>query len=531
MAEEVFTLKLDDEFTGGVRAARAAWAALGNDVNSFDKRLKSVNTRVLNKQFKELQNTPPVPPDTKDALAVLSGAMAGATDAAASLAIRVGSELVSALGRAAIAFGKGAVDAADWGTRTRTLLTALAGGDAAKAARQIEEIRDVARSTSSTMQEATDVFLEFRKAGLPDGYARNLAKIRLDAAALGPEFASAVDSLKDMKGTAVPAVDSFKKLNQLTGGKFGEALGLDRATLNNAEALQRALGQIQPESYAKVFAVVGKNAGKIASDTKPVWQQIQNDISNAFSEAFDGVDLGPLREALKPLLTQLGPALKALAPAFTAIVQGATELATRLGATDWAAQWAYAKTLFEEFKPVLTLIAGGALVVAGALAAVGVVAIAVGAGVLAGLGVLASTAVVVGEALSAAPDVAYTAATNIVQGIVSGISSGTGAVAAAMAALASAALGAFNSTLGIASPSKVFAEAGGFIGEGAAVGIEDSAPSVQRAADALAPTPSAASGGKGGGTSIVINVNGAGDPGGVALEVERVLRRLVVEFA
>lgn len=540
---ETFQLNLDDQFTGGVEAARKAWDKLGLSRDQFDKRLKGVHNQALNQQFKALKANTNATDEGGGALALLGGAMAGATAEGLRLATTVGQQVVGALGRAAVAFGQGAIDAADWGTRTRAMLTALSGGDAAKAARQIEEIRDVAKSTGATMTEATEAFLEFSRAGIPDGYARNLAKIRIDAAALGPEFASAVDSLKDMKGLAVPTVDQFRKLDKLTGGKFGEALGLDRGTVQNSQRLGEALGKIQPESFAKVFAVVGKNAGKIAKDTRPVWQSIQNDISNAFSEAFDGVDLQPLRDALGPLLAQLGPALKALAPALTSIVGYATQLVQTLMGTNWAAYWAAAQAIFAEYQPILNTMAVGLGVVLVALAAVGVAAVAIGASVLLGLGtaidVLNSLISVVYDAgaaifsMGAAFGTAATQAAHaLISGLVGGISSGYGAIASAMTALASTALGAFKSTLGIASPSKVFAEMGGYVAEGAALGIDRGAPDVQAAADSMAPSPGGgASGGGGGGPiSVVINV-AAGADGSVAVEIERALRRVLLEYA
>ncbi|XXQ53569.1 phage tail protein [Xenophilus aerolatus] len=70
----------------------------------------------------------------------------------------------------------------------------------------------------------------------------------------------------------------------------------------------------------------------------------------------------------------------------------------------------------------------------------------------------------------------------IIQGVASGIMSGLSFVQTAIESAASATIGWFKEKLGIRSPSRVFMEAGGFIVEGAALGIDRTRPMLRAAA-------------------------------------------------
>lgn len=81
------------------------------------------------------------------------------------------------------------------------------------------------------------------------------------------------------------------------------------------------------------------------------------------------------------------------------------------------------------------------------------------------------------------------AADAIINGLVGGIEAGIGRVRSAITNLAAAARGALTDALGIASPSRVFAELGRQIPRGLAVGVEADAPVAQAAVDDMAPAP------------------------------------------
>lgn len=75
---------------------------------------------------------------------------------------------------------------------------------------------------------------------------------------------------------------------------------------------------------------------------------------------------------------------------------------------------------------------------------------------------------------------------DLLSGLVNGITGGLGTVKDAITNVASSTIGWFKEKLGIHSPSRVFGELGGFISEGAALGIEGRQGRVARAAAGLA---------------------------------------------
>lgn len=74
----------------------------------------------------------------------------------------------------------------------------------------------------------------------------------------------------------------------------------------------------------------------------------------------------------------------------------------------------------------------------------------------------------------------------LIQGLINGISSMAGALKESISNIGSGIVGWFKEKLGIHSPSRVFAQMGGFVSEGAAVGIEAGQPAAVKAAQALA---------------------------------------------
>jgi phage-related protein len=87
---------------------------------------------------------------------------------------------------------------------------------------------------------------------------------------------------------------------------------------------------------------------------------------------------------------------------------------------------------------------------------------------------------------SALPTKFSTFGANIIAGLVNGITNGLGAVKTAITSAADSTVGWFKEKLGIHSPSRVFGELGGFISEGAAIGIDGGKAKVAKAALALA---------------------------------------------
>ena len=81
---------------------------------------------------------------------------------------------------------------------------------------------------------------------------------------------------------------------------------------------------------------------------------------------------------------------------------------------------------------------------------------------------------------------------SLISGLVQGLTAGLGTVKRAITNLANSSVAWFKAKLGIHSPSRVFGELGGFIGQGAAVGMEQQQARVARAALGLATVAASA---------------------------------------
>ena len=157
-------------------------------------------------------------------------------------------------------------------------------------------------------------------------------------------------------------------------------------------------------------------------------------------------------------------------------------------------------------------------------------------GVLGLFGVLTKGFAVIGEFFVDAGFWLYDAGSNLVEGLINGIKSGLGALRDAITGMGASTVGWLKETLGIHSPSRVFMQLGGYVGEGFAGGIAGSSDRVTSAAGdmsdaALAGVRAAGSrsasggrsiGGSGAGISITIAptiTSAATDPAAVAAEV------------
>jgi len=134
-------------------------------------------------------------------------------------------------------------------------------------------------------------------------------------------------------------------------------------------------------------------------------------------------------------------------------------------------------------------------------------------------------------------DGAKNAASDLINGLVNGIKKGVGKVVDAVKGLASSAIKAFTGSDGIDahSPSLKFQKFGGYMGEGTAIGVDESAPMVEESVKAMAETPSTG-GASGGGSSsssrslqigqITINAP-SGDAESIASAVKQALLQLM----
>jgi len=147
------------------------------------------------------------------------------------------------------------------------------------------------------------------------------------------------------------------------------------------------------------------------------------------------------------------------------------------------------------------------LAVAAAIGAVVAIGVALTASLVAMVGAVIGAAVAVGGAfldaftavktyLAGLPDTLVSVGRDLMLGLANGITGGVSSVVGAMTGAVGSAIDAAKHKLGIASPSKVFAEIGGYTGEGFAQGVDDSAPDAQAAMTSMVnPAPAAAQAG------------------------------------
>jgi hypothetical protein len=117
---------------------------------------------------------------------------------------------------------------------------------------------------------------------------------------------------------------------------------------------------------------------------------------------------------------------------------------------------------------------------------------------------------------------------NLIMGLVKGITGAAGAVYDSIKGVVGGAIDAAKNMLGIASPSRVFAEIGLNTGAGMVEGVESTAGNVQGALESMVATPEAPDassfGGKGDSHTFSIVINApTGEASGIAEEVRRVL--------
>jgi len=103
---------------------------------------------------------------------------------------------------------------------------------------------------------------------------------------------------------------------------------------------------------------------------------------------------------------------------------------------------------------------------------------------------LAKTASAVG---TLAANRLYQGGVDAARGLIRGLQSQMGAIENVMTRIAKSMVAAIKRQLGIRSPSRVFAGLGGFVGEGFALGIDQSAGTVTKSLDALTALPAARS--------------------------------------
>lgn len=429
---------------------------------------------------------------------------------------------------ALVSFGVKASDAA----RSAGLLREAATGSAQAGDELGQMISLVGQRVATTREELEGLALDLRRSGL-QGRALEAAfsAIATTSAVMGAAAGSALQgivdrsrqskrfllSALDLKGTGLALQDIGTALAKRLGVSVGHAIALIQ---NGQVKLEDGLASLDDAVKSKFGAIAAKQMLAL-----PV--QLAKAREN-LTKLFSGVKIEPLLVALSSVLSLLGEntvtgrALKAvLESLINPLVSGLAELAPfakgmfqglLIGALMFAIAVLKVRNAIREAfggnarSSLLTLenglLAGKVafVLIGGAVAALtillGILAVAMflvalpfilagaviaGAiyGVVALVGLLADAFTSVVEAVMSLDLGA--AASQLVSGFVGALASGAGLIVQAASSLASGALNAIKSTLGISSPSKEAAKLASFTTVGFADQIDDDAPAVQGA--------------------------------------------------
>ena len=391
-------------------------------------------------------------------LRAVSIAQTGSVEAGTALAASV-SDIATRTGVATDKLGEMAGKLSKAGVSGRDMdsaLSAAAGtaalfGDSAADA-FVESALEAQKAGQSVGKFAADA-----KAKLGPGLAMELARPSVAAKRLGDSiaglfggsdvsgFGNAINMVSDALARGSAVGDAFRAIFEALFGGLG-------AGAEGAGALVRG-----------VLEEMTILALKVAIFVKPAARSI-GELWNAMSS---GAGLETTINVIKAGMLALGAAF------VTAGVMAVTALAP-VAVAVLAATW-----------PVLA--------VGAAVMALGFIWFQFGDSIKAALAgawaAVTSTFSAIGAALSGLGSSAMEAAGNFISGLVGGITGGVGMVVDAIKGLASSALGAFKGILGIASPSRVMLQMGGYTAEGFAGGMDAGAADVAASASSLAATP------------------------------------------
>jgi hypothetical protein len=308
------------------------------------------------------------------------------------------------------------------------------------------------------------------------------------------------------------------------------------------------------DGAAALRAAVEKKVGGVNLRQMLSLENLTKKIGESFDELTAGIDLEPMLKGFKEIAntfsitTTSGQALKGIVEVIGKELGGAFVAATPL-----AKKFIYGAIIgaqelvigYLQVRNSLRKTFGDSEVTKN----VDVLTIALKAGKAAAYGIAAAmTVVAAAAALAAAPFVAAAAATTafqsageatgkwfrendwgaigtgIVDGLVKGLKAGAGALFDAVKFLAKGVATSFKMTLGIQSPSKVFAEFGKNTTAGYVKGVEQGSDDAQGAVNSMVGVPSAGGGGgrASGGAPITINLTinaSGGDAKAVAAAV------------
>lgn len=302
------------------------------------------------------------------------------------------------------------------------------------------------------------------------------------------------DFITDIKaGKVAVAALSTEVQNKLGGIVAKQMLGLDAQSARLKKSIGDIFGGLDIEGVLgglkTLVDLFDKNtaAGQAMKFLfESVFQPIIDQAQNA-AYVIEAFVLGFLIGMTKVYIAAK-PAIKAVSEFFGF---KDTSLADVLAIATKAGE--YAAYIFVGFVAALVAVGAAIAAVVAPLIAMQVAVYGMVAAIVAGVvyvdGLFIDAFVAVWDYLSGLPSKMLQMGTDLIMGLVHGIAGAASAVADAVTGAVGGAIDAAKKKLGIASPSKVFAEIGGFTGDGLVHGVEGATPDVQDAFAAMVTPP------------------------------------------
>lgn len=481
--------------------------------------------------------------------------------------------LIAAVTVLAAKFAAATFEGARFGQRSLLALERLTGS-AATASREFDAVRQDAQRLGLDVHETQKSFQKLLAAQFSVGEAKGILRMGSDLQSIGAtaeEVQRAILAITQIKAKGRVQAEELLQLQEagisqdLVFDALEKATGKDRTGIRKmleAGEVDAALGlsaigeAVKKKTGVKEFGEAGeqfasqtidgmiarfKAAGQnffidAGMQILPGLETVAGLISGTLSKIADDPELAALGSFLVYQFDRFVSWIEANWPEIEALIIGGVHLIADViygafAVIDFFAEhWGAVKVVMIGLAVVFGIVAAGiGLIILFAWLAVAAVT-AVVVAVAAWIGWLATLGVQAYES-------ARGWASSLVDGLVSGITEFAGRAMAAASGLANSVKGAFQSALGIHSPSRVFAEFGGFTAEGFAGGVESSAPRIEgvtadMATNAVRGVEAGAEGGdsfstsRSSSTNITINITGGGSPTETAAAVRRELEAI-----
>ena len=481
---------------------------------------------------------------------------------AKGLAVKALTGYFVALGAAAagagLAIGKGLVDAAAFREQQIGRFTAILG-DASQAALTFRDSILIAEKTRFAPRAVSNIMAQMIQAvGEDNAMARETAGRLFDLVTVNGggdvELQQALGGIRDVINKNKLMGDDLKQLLNagLNMKRLAKAIGANfkiTATSDDelVQKVQKAIshGQIRGQLAVRAIndAIAAQTGKGVAGAT--AFALGSSTISGLISNIKGGLEtLAGLQDTSKWTgVIALKSLLQDVAALFASDCKQGSAMASTLQAAGNALAPIFG-LLADDVRQfggamasgsvTASLLSSGLTMVAGTLYGIFWVVKWVTYGVLGLFGVLTKGFGAIGEFFVDAGFWLYEAGANIVDGLINGITSGLSKLRDAITGMGQSTVSWLKDTLGIRSPSRVFMQLGGYVGEGFAQGIGASADTVGNAAAAMSAAAfsglRAAGAGAGGGwrglagATVSVTVaptitSAAADPAAVAAEV------------